>query len=249
MNLDRVIAVRTAKTVFRDGERCIKVFNEGHSKAAVLNEALNQARIEETGLKIPGIIEVTMLDSKWAIVSEYIKGKTLSHLMRENPEKRQEYLELFVSLQLEVHSKACPLLGHLKDSLRRKIIAAELDATSRYDLYNRLEDMPRHNRVCHGDFIPANIIITDDGTPYIIDWAHATQGNASADAAQTYLSFILNGDEETAKDYLALFCEKSRTHDDYVRKWIPIAAAARSVAANEKERAFLLSLVNSEDQI
>ena len=51
MTLDRVIAVRTAKTVYRDGDLCVKVFNEDFSKADVLNEALNQARIEETGLK------------------------------------------------------------------------------------------------------------------------------------------------------------------------------------------------------
>ena len=48
MNLDRIIAVRNNKTVYRDGDRCLKVFNEGYSKADVLNEALNQARIEET---------------------------------------------------------------------------------------------------------------------------------------------------------------------------------------------------------
>ena len=73
MNLDRVIAVRNNKTIYRDGDRCIKVFNKEYSKADVLNEALNQARIEETGLNIPKVLEVTMVDGKWAIVSEYIK--------------------------------------------------------------------------------------------------------------------------------------------------------------------------------
>ena len=81
MKLDRVIAVRNNKTVYRDGNRCIKVFNKEYSKSDVLNEALNQARIEETGLNIPKIIEVTMIDGKWAIVSEFIKGKTLAQVM------------------------------------------------------------------------------------------------------------------------------------------------------------------------
>lgn len=76
MNLDRIIAVRNNKTVYRDGDRCLKVFNEGYSKADVLNEALNQARIEETGLNIPKVLEVTVIDGKWTIVSDYIKGKT-----------------------------------------------------------------------------------------------------------------------------------------------------------------------------
>ena len=72
MNLERVIAVRTSKTVYRDGDKAIKVFDEDFSKADVLNEALNQARIEETGLNIPKILEVTTLIGKWAIVSEFI---------------------------------------------------------------------------------------------------------------------------------------------------------------------------------
>ena len=83
MKLDRVIAVRNNKTIYRDGDRCIKVFNEEYSKADVLNEALNQARIEATGLAIPKVLEVTMIDGKWAIVSEFIKGKPLAQLIEE----------------------------------------------------------------------------------------------------------------------------------------------------------------------
>ena len=55
MKLDRVIAVRNNKTIYRDGDKCVKVFDTDYSKADVLNEALNQARIEETGLNIPKI--------------------------------------------------------------------------------------------------------------------------------------------------------------------------------------------------
>ena len=115
MNLERVIAVRTDKTVYRDGDKAIKVFNEDYSKANVLNEALNQARIEETELNIPKILEVTTIDGKWAIVYDFIKGKTLAQLMEENPDKKDEYLELFVDLQMTVHAQKCPLLNKLKD--------------------------------------------------------------------------------------------------------------------------------------
>ena len=247
MNLDKIIAVRNNKTVYRDGDRCYKVFSEGYSKADVLNEALNQARIEETGLNIPKVLEVTMIDGKWAIVSEFIKGKTLSQLMEENPEKKGEYIELLVDLQMSVHAKTCPLLTKLKDKMNRKITIADLDATTRYDLHTRLEGMPKHNKVCHGDFNPSNIIITEDGTPYILDWSHATQGNASADVARTYLLFMLKGDFDGAELYLNLFCEKSGTAKKYVQKWMPIVAASQSVKGNEKEREFLLSWTNVVD--
>ncbi len=247
MKLDRVIAVRNNKTVYRDGDRCIKVFNKEYSKADVLNEALNQARIEETGLNIPRILEVTMIDGKWAIVSEFIKGKTLAQLMEEDPDKKNEYIELLVDLQMSVHAKTCPLLNKLKDKMSRKIAQTELDATTRYDLHTRLEAMPKHNKVCHGDFNPSNIIVDENGVPYILDWAHATQGNASADVARTYLLFWLGGDIEGAHTYLDTFCKKSDTAKQYVQKWMPIVAASQSVKGNEKEREFLMSWVGVVD--
>ena len=241
MKLDNVIATRKNKTVYRDGDTCIKVFNEEYSKSDVLNEALNQARVEETGINIPKILGVNMIDRKWAIVLEYVEGKTLEELITENPEKKNEYIELLVDIQMSVHKATSPLLTKLKDKMNRKISEADIDENTRYDLHTRLHGMPKHNKVCHGDFNPSNVIITKDGTPYILDWAHATQGNASADVARTYLLFCLNGDERGANFYLDTFCKKSNTAKQYVQKWMPIVAASQSVKGNEKEREFLLS--------
>ncbi len=247
MKLDRIIAVRNSKTVYRDGELCMKVFDSSYSKADILNEALNQARVEETGLNIPKIREITVIDGKWTIISDFIKGKTLARLMEENPEKRDEYLDLFVDLQIEMHSKQCPLLNKLKDKMKRKISQTDFDATTRYELNARLDAMPKHTKLCHGDFNPSNIIVSDGGTPYILDWSHATQGNASADVARTYLLFCLGGDTECAKEYLELFCKKSNTAMQYVQKWMPIVAASQSVKGNEHEREFLHGWVNGVD--
>ena len=244
---DKIIAVRTSKTVYRDGDTVIKVFDENYSKADVLNEALNQARIEETGLNIPKILEVSKMDGKWALTSEYIPGVTLQQLMDKYPEKKNEYLEQFVDIQMQVHSKTCPLLTKLKDKMNRKINETDLDATTRYELHTRLEGMPKHKKVCHGDFNPSNIIIRDDGTPYILDWSHATQGNASADVARTYLLFWLSGDISGAEAYLDLFCKKSDTAKQYIQKWLPIVAASQSVKGRPEEREFLLNWVNVVD--
>ena len=247
MKFDEIIIRRKNKTIYRSGNDCIKVFDENYSKADVLNEALNQARIENIGLNTPKIKEVMMIDGKWAIVTDFIEGETLEALMRKNPEKKDEYLDIFVDLQIEMHSKSCTSLNRLKDKMRRKISETTLDDTTKYELHTRIEGMPRHRKVCHGDFNPSNIIVTPDGTPYIIDWAHVTQGNASADVARTYLLFNLEGDREGAEKYLELFCRKSGTAKKYVQSWLPIVAASQSVKGNEDERQFLLSWVNVVD--
>jgi RIO-like serine/threonine protein kinase len=247
MKLEKIIAVRTAKTIYHEGDKAVKVFDKDFSKADVLNEALNHARVEETGLNVPKILEVTKIDGKWAIVTEFVKGKTLAQLMKENPDKSCEYLSLFVDLQLSVHAKQAPLLNKLKDKMNRKISQSDLNATIRYDLHTRLEAMPKHTKVCHGDFNPSNIIIAEDGAAYILDWSHATQGNASADVARTYLLFLLEGEMKTAEKYLNLFCQKSDTAKQYVQKWLPIVAASQSVKGKKEEKEFLLHFIDVVD--
>lgn len=244
MKLDKVIAVRTSKTIYRDGQYAIKVFDEEYSKADILNEALNIARVEETGMSIPGVEEVTKIDGKWAIVTDFVEGKTIAQLMEEHPEKKDEYLERFVDIQMEMHKKTAPRLNKLKDKMKRKISETGLDATTRYELDARLGSMPKHNKLCHGDFNPTNVVIREDGSYSILDWAHATQGNASADAARTYLLFCLSGDQEMADRYLDLFCKKSDTAKQYVQKWLPIVAASQSVKGKPEEREFLMRWVN-----
>ena len=247
MKLDTIIAERINKKIYRDGDKIIKLFSKDYSKADVLNEALNHARVEETGLNIPELYEVTRIDGKWAIVSQYIEGENLADLIAANPKKYDEYMDMFVDLQLEIQSKTCSLLSRLKDKMNRKIDLTELDDTTKYDLHTRLDGMKKHNKLCHGDYTPSNIIITPDGTPYVLDWAHATQGNASADAARTYLKFCLNGNIAGADKYLDLFCKKSNTDKRYVQSWMPIVAASQSVKKEQKEKEILLSWVNVVD--
>ncbi len=242
-----VLAQRPTKVVYREGDYVVKEFIEGYSKADVLNEALNQARVEETGLPIPKLIEVKLIDNRWSIVMEYVEGKTIAQLIEEHPEKEEEYLEKFVEVQLSIHEKRAPLLNKLKDKMNRKISATELDATTRYDLHTRLEGMPKHNKVCHGDLGLSDVIITESGDAYIIDWAHATQGNAAADAARSYLKLCLEGKGEVASKYLKIYCKKSDTAKQYVQKWMPIVAASQTVKGKAEERELLLSWVSVVD--
>lgn len=239
------IAERKSKLIYREGDKLYKTFDETYSKSSVLNESLNHARIEETGIKIPKIKEVTVIDGKCAIIMEFIEGVTLEEMMENNPDKIDEYLELFVNIQLDIHSRRSPLLTKFKDKMTDKIFKSDLDASTRYDLAMRWKEMPDHNSVLHCDFNPSNVIISPDGTPYVIDWAHASQGNASADAAKTYLIFELDGKKDIAERYLKLFCEKTDTDEEYARKWIPLIAAAQLIKGKAENRDILMKHVNS----
>ena len=247
-----VLAEREKKMIYLDNGTRLKVFDADFSKVDVLNEAYNQPCGEETGLPIPKVREVLKGDGKWAIRTEYIEGKPLTDIMNEDPEHIDRYMDEFIDLQLEVLSKTAPGLRKLKDKMQGKISQTDLDATTRYELHTRLDALPKHKFLCHGDFNPSNVIVTDSGAKYIIDWSHATQGNMSADAARTYLLFALtgfrlSGDQELADKYLNMFCKKRDIAKQYVQQWIPIVAASQSVKGNPEERDMLLKWASVVD--
>lgn len=235
------------KKVYRDGDKAIKVFRAGFSKAEVLHEAINTARVEEMeGLNVAKILEVSLIDGCWAITKEFIDGKTLAQIMEEDPANRDKYIEQMVDLHLELHARKCPLLYKLKDKMVRQIQALDnISEVNRYDMLTTLDSMPKHAKLCHGDFCPENIII-HEGKPYIIDWVHATQGNASADVARTYLLLCLK-DKSMAETYMDLFCKKTCTEKRYVQGWLPIVAAAQLSKHRPEEQELLTSWVDVVD--
>lgn len=248
MKFENVIVERNDKIVYRDGDLKIKVYGNGYSKVNVLVSALNQAKIEETGLNVPKLHSVTATeDGKWVVVTDYIEGTPLDVLMKEQPEKEDEYLQKFVDLQALVHTKRSQGLMRIKEKMNAKIAQTDFDDAIKFELASRLAGMPNHEKLCHGDFNPSNVIVKENGEMYIIDWSHATQGNASADVARTYLLFCLDNRRDLAEKYLEMFMKKTGISRSYYMRWIPIVAASQTVKRNEHEKELLSSWVNVVD--
>lgn len=241
MNLDRIIAVRTDRAVYRDGEDCIKVFCRSYPSYEAFGEAFYRALAERAELPVPKVKSVTYIEGKPAIVSEYIKGKKLSCLLSEQPENRSQFLRLFVKLQRRILEADGIRLPRLSDKVKADLMRAELSSDRRNELYERLMSEPVENNFCHGDFCPSNVIVSENGT-YVLDWHNAASGNAAADAAATYLHFLLRWNEGIADEYLDLFAPNGR---EEVLRWIPIIAAAQSVGGNVRDKERLLSVANA----
>lgn len=245
------VAEYAHKRIVRNGDAISKEFDETYPKANVFNEALNQVRVEETDINLPHVRDVRQSDDgRWAIVMDYIPGKTLDEMMKENPEKMEEYIRMLVELQCDVHDhEAPPLLPHLREKMKRKLASPDLkiDPSERYTLQSRLDGMPRHKKLIHGDFEPRNIIFGDDGEKYIIDWSHAARGNASADAAKTYMVLMLKHGKEVADFYLNEFSRESDIPKQIILNWTPIMAASHLLRTNERNKEFLMNWLDVFD--
>ena len=241
LNKKDIIIERKNKTVYKADNAIIKVFHEGHPKTGVFNEALITSYVESYGVKAAKVLWVEEIDGKWAIATEYVAGKTLYQCMKEEPERMDEWLEKLVDIQIEVNSFKADGLRNTIDKRTEEIRAlTDLDPSTLYELQQRLHGMKRHTKLCHGDFVPSNIILTEDGDYRVVDWSHATQGNAGADAALTFLQFTLE-DQVLADKYLRIYSRKSNTAIQYVQTWMPIVAAGQLKKAETAEEEMLLN--------
>ncbi|NLZ45866.1 MAG: phosphotransferase [Clostridiales bacterium] len=251
MELKNLIARGDNIEVYECDGKAVKVFNDKKLKEKCLYEALTQARVETTlvnsSLKMPTVQEVSVLpDGRWAITMDLIKGKTMDELIKENPSKADLYVDKLVEIQMELHSQYMPLLSKLKDKLARQIKSlGTIDEIKKYELLTRLDSMPKHIKLCHGNLAPQNIIINDEGT-FVLDWVTARQGNASADVGRTYLVLCMNY-PEIAERYLNKFCNESGTSKRYVQAWLPIVAAAQLVRNIPSEKDFLMRWIDVVD--
>ncbi|MBC8533917.1 aminoglycoside phosphotransferase family protein [Yeguia hominis] len=246
MNLDRIIAVRNNKTVYRDGDRCVKVFIGPYPQSAIYREAMNRSIFLEAGLRVPKIFEVTEIEGKPAIVSEYIRGKTLERLMRETPEQSGALLTLFVRLQREIHAKSAPAFFRLKSVLLEGLSEHDLPEPYRARLYAEAERLPDGDRICHGDFNPTNVIVTPEGKSYILDCPCAMAGIPAFDAAITYQNFLWKT-PGLAAQYLTLLCGTDDAMRASVLQLSTLAAALLYVRTkNLEQRGQLRARILSE---
>ncbi|CDD40430.1 phosphotransferase enzyme family [Collinsella sp. CAG:398] len=241
---------RGNKVVYDLGDKIAKVFNETKPVSDVFNEALNLARINECGIRSPKALEVTKLEGDeagWALITTKVPGVTLAEKIEAEPQRFGEYLEQFVDLQIEIHGYTSPLLNRQGDKYARMINSLEaINATTRYNLLERLDGLKKGTAVCHGDFNPSNVIVSEDGTLSVCDWAHATQGAPAADVAMTYLLFSLTSKEQ-AEAYLDTYCERADMAKQIVRQWLPVIAASELARKRKVNEEFLMSWVDVFD--
>lgn len=236
----KIILSRQNKTVYLDGDVIVKEHVPTHPKSSVMKEAFNHSLAEESGLPVPKLLGVSEENGCWCLRIQHIPGRTMAEAMAAEPEKLEEYMEQFVDIQSMIHRTTNKQMVRLKDKLNAQIssLREDMPATQRYELHLRLEHMKPHTKITHGDFNPTNVILGDDGKVYVIDWAHAAIGNASADAATTYLQFALE-DQKKADLYLKIFCRKNDIAMQYVEKWFPIVAAAQMTKKHGAEKELL----------
>jgi uncharacterized protein (TIGR02172 family) len=241
-NLDAPIAVGFTAEIYawREGW-VLKLFKPGRSSNAVEYEARLTRMVHATGLPVPAAGNIVDVDGRFGLELERVDGPSMLEVLTQKPWRVALYARKLAELQADIHTRSVPELPSQREQLMRKITGAEkLPEDVRQAALKEAERMPGEDRLCHGDFHPGNILLTKRG-PVIIDWIDATRGSPMMDVARS--SLLFGGGKLPAsfpgarllnllqlplyRIYLSRYFQLNPGEKEEMKRWVPVAAAAR----------------------
>lgn len=180
------------------------------------------------GLPVPNVFEVTKIQNRQAIIMEYVKGENIGELLLNNLNKAKHYINICVNEQKKIHAIRVNIdeMEPMRERLERQIKSVhKLDENKKKNILQKLDSIVFDSRLCHGDFHPFNLILSNDNVK-IIDWIDASSGDIRADVFRTYLLYA-QVSVELAEMYLHMYCRNTGLSRDEIFQWAPIIITAR----------------------
>jgi Ser/Thr protein kinase RdoA (MazF antagonist) len=248
---------RTAEVyAWKDGQ-VLKLFHAWFPPSAVEDECRIARVVSDAGLPVPAVGGIVQVGGRLGLAYERVRGASMLDSLPSRPWTLRRSAGRLAELQVDMHRREAVLdLPSQISRLKEKIRAAEaLDPGLREKVLEVLREMPRGSQLCHGDFHPGNVLVTEAG-PVVIDWMDATRGNPLSDVARSSLLMSkapLAG--STASRWLGKLV-RYRYHKVYLQRcfglspgkraefqaWLVVNAAARLNERVPEEQALLAFL-------
>lgn len=182
MEREAMIATgNTAEIFLLCDDKVLKLFRTGYSYDAVEREYENHKLISALYENVPRIFELYKNDGRHGYVMERIEGRSLASYM-QCEESFKEAMEKFTALHRRLLSVTTDSAMPYKEWMRC-VVQGKADSV----LLSMIDNLPDGNTLCHGDFHPLNVIVTQAGRPYVIDFANICKAPRQYDIARTYL--------------------------------------------------------------
>jgi len=208
--------------------------------------------IKEAGGPAPGVYGIVTVDGRPGLIMERINGPSLLGQLAGRPWTIRKAARLMAKLHLQMHAIAAlpetpSVHEKLGSQMQSKRVPSDLSGAG----LSLLEQLPTGDRVCHGDFHPDNIMISDGGA-IVIDWTNVAKGNPHADVARTLvigrwgippeapltLRLLAKGGRRLLlREYLSVYQRSSPLNSDLLNRWRLVGAIARLAEAIPGEEA------------
>jgi len=195
--LQKIGGGNTAEIFQLDNNRILKLFKEGYSKESMLHEYHNHQVVSGILDNVPKLYEIVEENGRFGYIMEQIKGCSLTELLL-NEQTFFNALEQFIFLHKEWNKEAPSEVISYKDWMKAVLYNREKDS----ELLEKINQLPEGTILCHGDFHPYNILVTEENKPIVIDFANVCRGPKAYDIAKTCFTIEEAGAKQLAKDYL-----------------------------------------------
>jgi len=211
------------------------------------------------GIPTPAAGEIVEVNGRRGIIYERVTGISMLQDLNVRPWKVRQHARSLAELQVKINQLSISGLPSYKEGLIRTIQRApHLSDALRDKVLNLLSTLNDGEKICHGDFHPGNVLLTERGA-VVIDWMTASVGNPWADVARTSLlltigprgagkqispvirAFIKLFHQQYIKQYLKLMPDDNSQRNT----WMPIIAAARLDEQIEPECEALIDMVQA----
>lgn len=248
---------RTAEIYVWGAKHVLKLYRDWCPSDWVEYEARIAHAVYEAGVPSPAAGEIVELNGRRGLIYERIEGGSMLQELNARPWTLLQQARSLAELQIRIQEQSIPGLPSYKDRLRfdighAQVLQGELKAKS----LSLLEDLPDGQALCHGDYHPANIILTQNG-PVVIDWMTACSGSPWTDVARTRMLLSI-GPKGAGKlvsplirlvihlyhrTYLSRYLALRPDAGMELNRWEPVIAAARLNEDIEPEQESLLKIV------
>lgn len=251
---------RRADVVARGTSEILKLYQAGHPRERIEQEAANACAAFAAGVRTPRVVDVITVGDRTGIVFERADGLPLLDAMSARPAEAVALASAFAALHADMHAREAVGLPSQRAALDADIgRAVDVPVVMRDAARATLASLPDGQVFCHGDFHPLNVIVTAAGLT-VLDWYKATRGNADADVARTLMLLRLTPLPRATREdvrravaqvraaFFAAYCRRYAELRVFalaepVRWMVPIAVARLAGDVSAGERRQLLGLV------
>jgi aminoglycoside phosphotransferase (APT) family kinase protein len=178
---------RTAEIFAWGDKRVIKLTRAGFPNHLTEQEWKHAQFAWQSGARTPKPIEILDVGGRRGVVFERLEGPTMVQSLKGHRHRLLTYARLLGRLHAELHDISAPTFPRQHERIEWNLDQSNnLPENLKADILRLLEKLPEGQIICHGDFHPENIILTQQG-PMIIDWEGCMQGSPAADVAATIL--------------------------------------------------------------